>query len=612
MMQRGRDGGGGGRRGWGELAVAALVIAVVAMLIVPLPRVVLDVLLALNIAIAVALLMAAVFTPRPRSFGSFPMLLVVTTLFRVGLEVSATRLILADADAGAVVRAFGSSVVAGNLVVGLVVFAVITLVQLIVVSRGAERVAEVSARFALDAMPGKQLAIDAEQRAGALAPEAARARRAELERESQLYGAMDGAMRFVKGDAIAAIVIVVINLIGGLVIGVGSRGLSAAEAVKTYSLLSIGGGLVAQIPSLLVAVAAGLLVTRVASTGDRALGDDLGAHLGLEPGGSPRVLTATSVLLLALGTARRAAPRIVGEGNALDEPGADPAHAPHLALHLGPALHRRLATMPGPLHTQLAEVRASLTATTGVRLAPLAVAADPELADDEVCVLLGPTPVAWLTAADLPALRAALPGALAPLVPDLLGVDRVAALVDAAAATAPVLVREVVPRVIALPVLTEVLRGLVREQVPIDDLAAILEAIALAPSPAGGLTAREVPALVEHLRGALRRQISARWAPRGQLAVYTVDAMIEDAVRSAVDRREGAAVLALEPAIAQDIVAAVKAAIGAGPAVILTSGDVRRHLRSRLAPELPDVAVLAAHELAPGTSIRTAGRIDVA
>ncbi len=635
MMQRGRDGGGGGRRGWGELAVAALVIAVVAMLIVPLPRVVLDVLLALNIAIAVALLMAAVFTPRPRSFGSFPMLLVVTTLFRVGLEVSATRLILADADAGAVVRAFGSSVVAGNLVVGLVVFAVITLVQLIVVSRGAERVAEVSARFALDAMPGKQLAIDAEQRAGALAPEAARARRAELERESQLYGAMDGAMRFVKGDAIAAIVIVVINLIGGLVIGVGSRGLSAAEAVKTYSLLSIGGGLVAQIPSLLVAVAAGLLVTRVASTGDRALGDDLGAHLGLEPGGSPRVLTATSVLLLALGlvpglplapflvlgagaaalalgTARRAAPRIVGEGNALDEPGADPAHAPHLALHLGPALHRRLATMPGPLHTQLAEVRASLTATTGVRLAPLAVAADPELADDEVCVLLGPTPVAWLTAADLPALRAALPGALAPLVPDLLGVDRVAALVDAAAATAPVLVREVVPRVIALPVLTEVLRGLVREQVPIDDLAAILEAIALAPSPAGGLTAREVPALVEHLRGALRRQISARWAPRGQLAVYTVDAMIEDAVRSAVDRREGAAVLALEPAIAQDIVAAVKAAIGAGPAVILTSGDVRRHLRSLLAPELPDVAVLAAHELAPGTSIRTAGRIDVA
>ncbi|MGE3765393.1 MAG: FHIPEP family type III secretion protein, partial [Kofleriaceae bacterium] len=214
----------GSPRGWGELAIAALVIAVVAMLIVPLPRPLLDALLALNIAIAVALLMAAVFTPRPLSFTSFPTLLVVTTLFRVGLEVSATRLILADADAGEVVRAFGSSVVAGSLVVGLVVFAVITIVQLIVVARGAERVAEVAARFALDAMPGKQMAIDAEQRSGSIDAERARERRAELERESQLYGAMDGAMRFVKGDAIAAIVIVVINLVGGLVIGVGQRG----------------------------------------------------------------------------------------------------------------------------------------------------------------------------------------------------------------------------------------------------------------------------------------------------------------------------------------------------------------------------------------------------
>src|SRR6185295_10753477 len=166
---------------WAELAIAALVIAVVAMLVVPLPRPLLDLLLTLNIAIAVVLLMAAVLTPRPLAFASFPALLVVTTLFRVGLEVSATRLILADADAGEVVRAFGSSVVAGSLVVGLVVFAVITVVQLIVVARGAERVAEVAARFALDAMPGKQMAIDAEVRSGALDAEGARRRRAELE-----------------------------------------------------------------------------------------------------------------------------------------------------------------------------------------------------------------------------------------------------------------------------------------------------------------------------------------------------------------------------------------------------------------------------------------------
>ncbi|MDB4961421.1 MAG: Flagellar biosynthesis protein FlhA [Myxococcales bacterium] len=617
------------RSRFGEVAIAALVIAVVAMLIVPLPRPVLDALLTLNIGIAVALLMAAVFTPKPLSFASFPTLLVVTTLFRVGLEVSATRLILADADAGEVVRAFGSSVVAGNLVVGIVVFAVITLVQLIVVARGAERVAEVAARFALDAMPGKQMAIDAEQRSGAIDADGARRRRTDLERESQLYGAMDGAMRFVKGDAIAAIVIVVINLIGGMVIGVGSRGMTAGQAVETYSLLSIGGGLVAQIPSLLVAVASGLLVTRVASMGDRPLGDDLGIQLG----GQPRVLAATAALLVALSLvpglpltpflllgllaavgamlSARAQPKVV---ETIDEDGAAAVRGPRLALRLSPALHRQIAASPAALHASLAEVRAELARATGVPVPPFAISEDRTLGEGEVALVLDATPVAWLTAFDVASLRTALPGALALIVPDLLGVDRVASLVDRAATTAPVLVREVVPRLVTLPVLTEVMRGLARDRIPIDDLAAVLEAIALAPPAAGGFTSRDVPALIEHLRGQLRRQISARWAPRGQLAVYTIDAMIEDAVRSAVDRRDGAHVLALEPAIAQDIVAAVKTALGASSAtgaVILTSGDVRRHLRGLLAPELPEVAVLAAHELAPGTSIQTAGRITV-
>lgn len=616
---------------WPELAIAGLVIAVVAMLIVPLPRPLLDALLALNIAIAVVLLMAAVLAPRPLQFASFPTLLVVTTLFRVGLEVSATRLILADADAGEVVRAFGASVVSGSLVVGLVVFAVITVVQLVVVSRGAERVAEVAARFALDALPGKQLSIDAELRAGSLDAEGARRRRGELERESQLYGAMDGAMRFVKGDAIAAIVIVLINLVGGLVVGIGVRGMSAGAAIETYSLLSIGGGLVAQIPSLLVAVAAGLLVTRVASTGDRPLGDDLA---GAAP---PRALLAAGGLLIGLGVVpglplapfallglavgavgivalRRGPPPLAS----LDEPGAEPgaaigARGPRLALRLAPALHARLAADPGALHAVLAALRTAAATTSGVPVPAFAVAADPTLAADEAALALDATPVAWFAAADLAALRGGLGRALAGVLPDLLGVDRVAALVERAAIDAPVLVREVVPRVVALPVLAELLRELVREEVPIDDLASVLDAIARAPLPAGGHTAAHVPALVEQLRGQLRRQISARWAPRGQLAVWTVDAMIEDAVRSAIDRRDGVAVLALEPDIAHDIVRAVREALGDPAAgVILTSGDIRRHLRSLLEPELPRVAILAAHELAPGTAVQTAGRIAVA
>ena len=618
-------------RGWGplprlgELAIGVLVLAVVAMLIVPLPRALLDLLLACNLGLSVALLMAALFTPRPLQFAAFPTLLVVTTLFRVGLEVSVTRLVLADADAGEIVHAFGSSVVAGSLVVGVVVFAVITVVQLIVVARGAERVAEVAARFALDAMPGKQMAIDGELRSGAIDGEAARRRRADLERESQLYGAMDGAMRFVKGDAIAAIVIVAINLIGGLVIGIGQRGLSVDQAIRTYSLLSIGEGLVAQIPALVVAVASGLLVTRVAATGDRSIGDELGAQLA----GQPRVLIGVAALLVGLGVvpglpflpfaalgalagaaavvAARTQPRT---RQALDEPGAGAARGARLALRLGAALHAQLAAELAARHAEIAAVRAAVAARVGTPLPPLAIELDPAL-DGEAALAIDGTPVTWLAAARLDDLIAALPGALAPLAAELLTVDRVAALVERAAAHAPLLVREVVPRIVALPVLTEVLRGLAREQVPLDDLAAILDAIALAPAPAGGFTGGDAAGLTEHLRGQLRRQISARWAPRGQLAVYTVDAMIEDAVRSSIERRDGVAALALEPAIAQDIVAAVKAVLGSRPAVILTSGDVRRHLRTLLEPELPDVAILATHELAPGTAVHTQGRIEV-
>jgi len=617
----------------GELAIAALVVAVVAMLIVPLPRPLLDLLLAGNLGLSVALLMAALFTPRPLSFAAFPTLLVVTTLFRVGLEVSVTRLILADGDAGEVVRAFGSSVVAQSLVVGLVVFAVITVVQLVVVARGAERVAEVAARFALDAMPGKQLAIDGELRAGAIDAEAARRRRVDLERESQLYGAMDGAMRFVKGDAIAAIAIVVINLIGGLVIGIGQRGLSADQAMHTYSLLSIGEGLVAQIPALVVAVASGLLVTRVASAGDRSLGqmlgDSFGASLGDSLGGQPRALGGAAVLLVALGLvpglplapfvvlgalagggallAARARP---GAAAVLDEAGARTARGPRLALRLAPALHAELAARTAAYHDRLAQILANLTARTGTPLPPLAIELDPELAG-EAALAIEMTPVAWIPGPRLDEILGKLPAALAPLAAELLTVDRVAALVERTAAASPLAVREVVPRVVTLPVLAEVLRVLAREQIPLEDLAAILEAIALAPAPPGGFTGKDTQALAEHVRGQLRRQISARWAPRGQLAVYTVDAMIEDAVRSSIDRQGGAAVLALEPAIAQDIVAAVKTQLGTGPAVILTSGDVRRHLRALLEPELPDVAVLSAHELAPGTTVHTAGRIEV-
>jgi type III secretion protein V len=602
-----------------ELVVAGVVIAVVTMMVVPLPRPLLDVLLTLNLGVAVLLLMAAVFAPRPLQFSSFPTLLVVTTLFRAGLNVSTTRLILADGDAGAVVRAFGASVAAQSLVVGLVVFAVITVVQLVVVARGAERVAEVAARFALDAMPGKQMAIDAELRAGTLDRDAARRRRQDLDRESQLYGAMDGAMRFVKGDAVAAIVIVVINLIGGLVIGLGYRKMSAGDAVATYSVLSIGEGLVSQIPSLLVAVASGLLVTRVAASGDRALSEDLSPALLADP----RALLGVTALFggLALVPGMPALPfvalALLSGGGALVSRRRARA-APRDEVHAEPAATALVARLGGPpsrdaqaqLHSALAAVRDAVAARTGLPVPTLAWRPDAALPAGALELDLHGTPVLWLALDGelASALRQQLPRALLDVAPELVDLDLVQRLLDDAQRLQPVLVREVVPGMLALPALAEVVRGLVREQVPLGDFGPVLAAIAAIAQPAS----KPVEELIEQVRARMQRQIRWRWAPRGELAVFTLDGMIEDALRTSIDRRDGQAVLALEPAIAEDIVRAVREAIAASAdGVILTSGDVRRHLRGLLAAELPGVAVLAPHELPAGTAVKATARITV-
>lgn len=282
----------------GDVVFAALMASIVALLIVPLPTAVLDVLLTSNIAFGVVLLLTAIYVRTPLQFSTFPAMLLVATLIRLALNVSSTRLILGQADAGRVIEAFGAFVVGGNYVVGAVVFLILTVIQFLVIAKGSERVAEVAARFTLDAMPGKQMAIDADLRAGAFPLAEARAKRAELQRESQLFGAMDGAMKFVKGDAIAGIVITIVNVCGGLVIGIAQRGMPAVEAAETYTLLTIGDGLVSQIPALIVSIAAGLIVTRVAG-GEEEL--DLGTEMIQQLAATPKVFAVACALLAALG-----------------------------------------------------------------------------------------------------------------------------------------------------------------------------------------------------------------------------------------------------------------------------------------------------------------------
>jgi type III secretion protein V len=279
---------------YSDIALAVLVAVIVGMMIVPLPTFVLDLFVTLNIAAAVSLLLVAIYVSEALRIATFPSLLLITTLFRLAIEVSATRLILLKANAGQVIHAFGNFVVAGNLVVGAVVFFILTMIQFIVISKGSERVAEVGARFTLDAMPGKQMSIDAELRAGHIDHAEASRRRALLGRESQFFGSMDGAMKFVKGDAIAGIVVLLTNIVGGLVIGIFQKGMEPAAAAKTYTLLTIGAGLVSQIPALVISTAAGIVVTRVSSEEE---GGHLGKDIGRQILAQPKALAIAAVLL---------------------------------------------------------------------------------------------------------------------------------------------------------------------------------------------------------------------------------------------------------------------------------------------------------------------------
>ncbi|MGY1727568.1 flagellar biosynthesis protein FlhA [Geodermatophilus sp. SYSU D01062] len=261
-----------------KAAVPIGVVAIVLMLVVPLPAAVLDLLLGLNITASLLILLVAMQIKRPLDFAVFPSLILIATLFRLALNVSSTRLVLTDGYAGKVIEAFGHFVIGGSLVVGLVIFVILTIIQFVVITNGAGRVAEVGARFTLDAMPGKQMAIDADLNAGLINEQQARRRRTEVTAEADFYGSMDGASKFVKGDAIAAIIITLINLVGGFAVGVMQRGMAPGDAVSTFSLLTVGDGLVSQIPALLLSTATGIIVTRSASDGD--MGSDLLAQLG--------------------------------------------------------------------------------------------------------------------------------------------------------------------------------------------------------------------------------------------------------------------------------------------------------------------------------------------
>ncbi|WP_153099962.1 FHIPEP family type III secretion protein [Paraburkholderia hayleyella] len=616
----------------GETAIAALVIAVVALMILPLPPFLIDLLLTLNIAISIVLLMVTMYTPNTASLFAFPSLLLFTTLFRLSLNIASTKSILLHAQAGHIIDSFGKLVVGGNLVVGLVVFLIITTVQFIVIAKGSERVAEVGARFTLDAMPGKQMSIDADVRAGNLSADEAQRRRALLATESQMHGGMDGAMKFVKGDAIAGLLITLVNIVAGIVIGISYHGMSAGEAANRFSVLSIGDAMVSQIPSLLISVAAGILITRVAN--EQGKPRSLGTEIALQLSSSSRALFGAAALLCGfalvpgfpsllfvllalilfaaamvlqrqLGHAARTKgpelPALHIEGARGEVPSittqAPPFAAP-LALKLSAQLGRRLDS--NEFNRAFETIRRTLTHDLGLPFPRIAVWTTDTLPPLAYQLLLHDVPQNAIELGEHATnLEHTLTGAVYHAVQAsphrFFGLQETQWMLEHASRDFPGLVAEV-QKVVSTLRVAEVLKRLLEEHVPIRNLRSILESLV-----AWGAREKDPLLLTEYVRGDLGSFIVHRATAGSQrLSAIVLEASVEQAIRDSVRQTPTGNFITLDPEQIERLVDDTEAIAQAHPVpqlAVVTSMDVRRYFRRMIEYRLPTLQVYSFQEL---------------
>ena len=616
-------------------SISLLVVIIVLFLVVPLPKQALDILIVLNIAISIMILMITMSISEALEFSIFPSLLLITTLFRLGLNVSSTRLILREGgDAGMVIKSFGTLITQGNIVIGILIFLIIVLVQFIVITKGAERVSEVAARFTLDAMPGKQMAIDADLSSGLIDEKEARLRRYKIQKEADFYGAMDGATKIVKGDAVMSLIITVINFVAGLIIGIVQGGGDLATVLNQYSIATIGDGLVSQLPALMISTATGMIVTR--SVSDGSLNSDVLGQFKAQP----RAILATGIILALLGLVPGAptAPlllvgcglgiggflsdRKLTEQKALEEQTAPDMGfvIPSIRLHDGAAL----GTNQYVIKIRGEEVaRGEILVDYYLALEPSNPAGTidgietvepaygipsrwilPE--NKEMAEIYGYTVITPLTV-----MLTHLSETIKKHAYELLNRSETLQLVENLKKTEPELVADVIPNVISYANLEKILRSLLREGIPIRDLAAILEAVVEAST-----TTHDIDMITEQVRGALGRTITRKFCENGQLRVVTLDAELEKKVLAALTKNEHGVYLALSPDIVQQIVQQVgelrkKFEELSQTPILLTSQIIRVYLSRMLATFYPDIYVLSFNEITSNVQIQAIGNITL-